>query len=54
MLVRQLAGGVPDEVLPAIADGSVVDALGLLALYYLLRVREYSRLLCCRIDYMMV
>ena len=45
MLVRQLAGGVPDEVFLAIAVCSVVGTLGLLALYYLLCVRECARVL---------
>ena len=45
MLVRQLARGVPDEVFLAIAACSVVGTLGLLALYYLLCVRECSRVL---------
>ena len=45
MLVRQLAGGVPDEVFLAIAACSVVGTLVLLALYYLLCVRECSRVL---------
>ena len=45
LLVRQLAGGVPDEVFLAIAVCSVVGTLGLLALYYLLCVRECSRVL---------
>ena len=45
MLVRQLAGGVPDEVFLAIAACSVVGTLGLLALYYLLCVRECARVL---------
>ena len=48
MLVRQLAGGVPDEVFLAIAVCSVVGTLGLLALYYLLCVRECSRVLLGR------
>ena len=45
MLVRQLARGVPDEVFLAIAVCSVVGTLGLLTLYYLLCVRECSRVL---------
>ena len=45
MLVRQLARGVPDEVFLAIAACSVVGTLGLLALYYLLCVRECTRVL---------
>lgn len=45
MLVRQLARGVSDEVFLVIAVCSVVGALGLLALYYLLCVRECSRVL---------
>ena len=45
MLVRQLAGGVPDEVFLAIAACSAVGTLALLALYYLLCVRECSRVL---------
>lgn len=45
MLVRQLAGGVPDEVSLAIAVCSVAGTLGLLALYYLLCARECSRVL---------
>ena len=45
MLVRQLARGVPDEVFLAIAACSVVGTFGLLALYYLLCVRECSRVL---------
>ena len=45
MLVRQLAGGVPDGVFLAIAACSVAGTLGLLALYYLLCVRECSRVL---------
>ena len=45
MLVRQLAGGVPDEVFLAIAACSVVGTLVLLALYYLLCIRECSRVL---------
>ena len=45
LLVRQLAQGVPDEVFLAIAACSVVGTLGLLALYYLLCVRECSRVL---------
>lgn len=45
MLVRQLAGGVPDEVFLAIAACSVVGTLGLLALYYPLCVRECARVL---------
>ena len=48
MLVRQLAGGVPDEVFLAIAVCSVVGTLGLLALYYLLCVRECTRVLLGR------
>ena len=45
MLVRQLARGVPDEVFLSIAVCSVVGTLVLLALYYLLCVRECSRVL---------
>ena len=45
MLVRQLACGVPDEVFLSIAVCSVVGTLTLLALYYLLCVRECSRVL---------
>ena len=54
MLVRQLARGVPDEAFLAIAACSVVGTLGLLALYYLLCVRECSRVLCCQSDYNVV
>ncbi len=44
-LVRQLARGVPDEAFLAIAACSVAGTLALLALYYLLCVRECSRVL---------
>ena len=45
LLVRQLARGVPGEVFLVIAACSVAGTLGLLALYYLLCVRECGRVL---------
>ena len=48
VLVRQLARGVPDEVFGPIAALSLAGTLALLGLYYLLCVRECSRVLLAR------